>query len=85
MGMQSQRPVEVQTVILRKHLHELTESFMIPLERYLASLMPLQKNICPCKVKSFLLIHNEISFDRARFQLLSVIVCKIGCAITKTV
>ncbi|CAL8129641.1 unnamed protein product [Orchesella dallaii] len=49
MGMQSQRPVEVQTVILRKHLHELTESFMIPLERYLASLMPLQKNICPCK------------------------------------
>lgn len=48
--MQSQRPVEVQTVILRKHLNELTESFMIPLERYLASLMPLQKNICPCKV-----------------------------------
>jgi hypothetical protein len=50
LGMQSQRPGEVQTVILRKHLRELTESFMIPLERYLASLMPLQKNICPCKV-----------------------------------
>jgi hypothetical protein len=49
MGMQSQRPEEVQTAIIRRHLHELTESFMIPLERYLASLMPLQKNICPCK------------------------------------
>jgi len=50
MGMQSQRPGSVQTVILRKHLQELTESFMIPLERYVASLMPLHKKISPCKV-----------------------------------
>ncbi|CAG7664882.1 unnamed protein product [Allacma fusca] len=49
LGMQSQRPGEVQTAILRIHLQELTESFMIPLERYLASLMPLQKNISPLK------------------------------------
>jgi hypothetical protein len=28
----------------------LTQSFMIPLERYMASLMPLQKNISPYKV-----------------------------------
>ena len=55
--MQSQRPAEVQTVILRKHLHELTESFMIPLERYLASLMPLQKNICPCKVMKITIVY----------------------------
>ena len=50
LGMQSQRPGEVQTAILRIHLQELTESFMIPLERYMASLMPLQKNISPLKV-----------------------------------
>jgi len=47
--MESQRPGTVQTAILRRYLHELTESFMIPLERYMASLMPLQKNICPGK------------------------------------
>jgi hypothetical protein len=33
----------------------LTQSFMIPLERYMASLMPLQKNISPYKVSVFLL------------------------------
>lgn len=48
-GVQTGRPVEVQTALLRRHLLELTQSFMIPLERYVASLMPLQKNICPYK------------------------------------
>lgn len=51
-GIQTKRPGEAQTVLLRRHLIELTESFMIPLERYIASLMPLQKNISPFKVKN---------------------------------
>lgn len=48
-GIQTKRPGEVQTALLRRHLLELTQSFMIPLERYMASLMPLQKNISPYK------------------------------------
>lgn len=44
-GMKKKRPAEVQSAILRRHLLELTQSFMIPLERYMASLMPLQKDI----------------------------------------
>lgn len=49
-GIQTKRPREVQTALLKRHLMDLTESFMIPLERYIASLMPLQKNISPFKV-----------------------------------
>lgn len=49
-GVQTKRPGEVQTALLKRHLIELTESFMIPLERYIATLMPLQKNISPFKV-----------------------------------
>ncbi|XP_059488518.1 protein DENND6A isoform X2 [Neocloeon triangulifer] len=48
-GTQTKRPCEVQNAILKRHLLELTQSFMIPLERYMASLMPLQKNISPYK------------------------------------
>ncbi|KAG7199940.1 hypothetical protein KM043_014376 [Ampulex compressa] len=48
-GIQTKRPGEAQTALLKRHLIELTESFMIPLERYMASLMPLQKNISPFK------------------------------------
>ncbi|KAL5014632.1 hypothetical protein ScPMuIL_008902 [Solemya velum] len=48
-GMQSKRPVEAQNAILRRYFLELTQSFMIPLERYVASLMPLQRNISPHK------------------------------------
>lgn len=44
-GVKKQRPPQVQTAFLRRHLLELTQSFMIPLERYMASLMPLQKDI----------------------------------------
>lgn len=50
-GIQTKRPSEVQTALLKRHLTELTESFMIPLERYIATLMPLQKNISPFKVE----------------------------------
>lgn len=49
-GVQTKRPGEVQSAILRRHLLELTQSFMIPLERYMGTLMPLQKNISPYKV-----------------------------------
>lgn len=52
-GVQTKRPGEVQTALLRQHLTELTESFMFPLERYIASLMPLQKTISPFKVLNF--------------------------------
>lgn len=48
-GIQTKRPGEVQTALLKRHLLEVTQSFMIPLERYMASLMPLQKNISPYK------------------------------------
>ncbi|XP_045512422.1 protein DENND6A [Pieris brassicae] len=46
-GIRTDRPSEVQTAMVKRHLLELTQSFMIPLERYMASLMPLQKNISP--------------------------------------
>lgn len=49
-GIQTKRPRQVQTALLKRHLIDLTESFMIPLERYIATLMPLQKNISPFKV-----------------------------------
>ena len=39
-----------QSALLRRHFLELTQSFIIPLERYLAGLMPLQKCISPLKV-----------------------------------
>ncbi|XP_052862590.1 heat shock 70 kDa protein [Anopheles cruzii] len=47
LGMKTERPLSVQSALLRRHLLELTQSFMIPLERYMASLMPLQKDISP--------------------------------------
>ncbi|XP_034719958.1 protein DENND6B-like [Etheostoma cragini] len=48
-GIQRKRPPEVQTSILRQHLLELTQSFINPLERYMASLMPLQRSVTPWK------------------------------------
>ena len=48
-GIDSQRPSEVQSALIRRYFLELTQSFLIPLERYLASLMPLQKNVSPFK------------------------------------
>lgn len=49
-GVSFNRPDEAQSALLRKHLLELTHSFMYPLERYIASLMPLQKDISAFKV-----------------------------------
>ncbi|XP_024593348.1 protein DENND6B isoform X3 [Neophocaena asiaeorientalis asiaeorientalis] len=48
-GLQKKRPSDVQTALLRQHLLELTQGFIIPLEHYMASLMPLPKSITPWK------------------------------------
>ncbi|XP_061662294.1 protein DENND6B isoform X5 [Syngnathoides biaculeatus] len=48
-GIQRRRPSEVQSAILRRHFLELTQSFIIPLERYMSSLMPLQRSVTPWK------------------------------------
>uniref|UniRef100_A0A8C5JZF2 DENN domain containing 6B n=1 Tax=Jaculus jaculus TaxID=51337 RepID=A0A8C5JZF2_JACJA len=48
-GVQKKRPWDAQSALLRRHLLELTQSFIIPLEHYMASLMPLQKSITPWK------------------------------------
>ncbi|XP_059793236.1 protein DENND6B isoform X4 [Balaenoptera ricei] len=48
-GLQKKRPSDVQSAVLRRHLLELTQSFLSPLEHYMASLMPLQKSITPWK------------------------------------
>ncbi|XP_065166347.1 protein DENND6B [Atheta coriaria] len=61
-GINLKRPSEVQTALLRKHLLELTHSFMIPLERYMASLMPLLKNISPFKAAPMPLPFNPDQF-----------------------
>ncbi|KJH48866.1 hypothetical protein DICVIV_04992 [Dictyocaulus viviparus] len=47
--LKGDRPSEIQCSILRRHFLELTQSFMIPLERYLSSLMPLRKEMSPFK------------------------------------
>lgn len=49
-GAQTRRPNQVQSALMRRHFLELTQSFIIPLERYFARLMPLQKSISPYKV-----------------------------------
>ncbi|XP_034948891.1 protein DENND6A [Chelonus insularis] len=61
-GIQTKRPREVQTALLKRHLMDLTESFMIPLERYIASLMPLQKNISPFKATPIPQLFNPDDF-----------------------
>ncbi|XP_003747684.1 protein DENND6A [Galendromus occidentalis] len=61
-GIQLKRPTEVQSVLLRRYFLELTQSFMIPLERYMASLMPLQKNLSPYKGTPLLKPFNPDDF-----------------------
>ncbi|XP_069855872.1 protein DENND6B isoform X2 [Dipodomys merriami] len=48
-GVHKKRPWDAQSALLRQRLLELTQSFIIPLEHYMTSLMPLQKNITPWK------------------------------------
>ena len=63
-GIESGRMPEVQNVILSKYFQELTQSFLIPLERYLTSLMPLQKNISPYRALPLLAPFNPDDFLR---------------------
>ncbi|XP_009089305.2 protein DENND6A isoform X1 [Serinus canaria] len=74
-GVQQKRPTEAQSVILRRYFLELTESFIIPLERYVASLMPLQKCISPWKSPPQLRQFSQDDFmktlDKAGPQLTS--------------
>ncbi|KAG8518006.1 Protein DENND6B [Galemys pyrenaicus] len=49
-GLQKKRPPDAQTALLRRHLLELTRSFLAPLEHYMASLMPLRRSVVPWKV-----------------------------------
>ena len=58
-GLQLKRPVEVQTALLRRYFLELTQTFMIPLERYLAGLMPLARTISPYRAPPKVLHHVE--------------------------
>nr|XP_028603077.1 protein DENND6B isoform X3 [Podarcis muralis] len=48
-GIHKKQPSDAQSALLRRHLLELTQSFIIPLEHYMASLMPLQRAITPWK------------------------------------
>uniref|UniRef100_UPI00398F8771 DENN/MADD domain containing 6Aa isoform X3 n=1 Tax=Pristiophorus japonicus TaxID=55135 RepID=UPI00398F8771 len=61
-GIQQKRPSEAQSAILRRYFLELTQSFIIPLERYVASLMPLQKSISPWKSPPQLKAFSEEEF-----------------------
>ncbi|XP_035280338.1 protein DENND6B [Anguilla anguilla] len=76
-GIQRKRPSEAQSAILRRHLLELTQSFIIPLERYLASLMPLQKSVTPWKTPPQIRPFSQEEFmgtlDHAGPQLTSVL------------
>ncbi|KAM8909088.1 protein DENND6B isoform 1-T1 [Spinachia spinachia] len=76
-GIQRKRPPEVQSAILRRHLLELTHSFIIPLERYMASLMPLQRSVTPWKtppqVRPFSQDEFMSTLDHTGPQLTSVL------------
>lgn len=49
-GVKLKRPNFVQTLLIQRHFHELTQSFLFPLERYLSLLMPLKREINPFKL-----------------------------------
>uniref|UniRef100_A0A672LNE1 Protein DENND6A-like n=1 Tax=Sinocyclocheilus grahami TaxID=75366 RepID=A0A672LNE1_SINGR len=61
-GVQQKRPSAAQNAILRRYFLELTQSFIIPLERYVASLMPLQKSISAWKSPPQLRPFNQEEF-----------------------
>ncbi|XP_069764404.1 protein DENND6B isoform X5 [Narcine bancroftii] len=76
-GIQRKRPSEVQSAIVRRHLLELTQSFIIPLERYVASLMPLQRTITawknPPQIRPFIQEEFMKTLEHAGPQLTSVL------------
>jgi len=56
------RPIGIHNSMIKKFVEELTQSFMIPLERYIGSLMPLQRSISPWKTPPCLQNFNEEEF-----------------------
>ncbi|XP_053572599.1 protein DENND6B-like [Bombina bombina] len=48
-GLQKKSPSSTLSALLRKHLYDLTQSFILPLERYMGSLMPHHSSITPWK------------------------------------
>ncbi|KAM4602306.1 protein DENND6B, partial [Discoglossus pictus] len=48
-GLQKKLPSSTLSSLLRKHLFDLTQSFILPLERYLGSLLPHHSSITPWK------------------------------------
>uniref|UniRef100_A0A3B4AAN9 UDENN domain-containing protein n=1 Tax=Periophthalmus magnuspinnatus TaxID=409849 RepID=A0A3B4AAN9_9GOBI len=76
-GIQRKRPSEVQSAILRRHLLEVTQSFIIPLERYMASLMPLQRSVTAWKTPPQIRPFNQDEFmatlDHSGPQLTSML------------
>merc|ERR1712020_434213 len=76
-GVQLKRPNAVQSAPIRRHFLELTQTFMIPLERYLASLMPLARNISPYraapKVKPFIIDDFLRSLESGGPQLTPIV------------
>ncbi|CAL9682608.1 unnamed protein product [Knipowitschia caucasica] len=76
-GIQRKRPSEAQSAILRRHMLELTQSFIIPLERYMAGLMPLQRSVTPWKSPPQIRPFNQDEFiatlDHSGPQLTSML------------
>ena len=74
-GVQLKRPAEVQSALIRRHYLELTQTFMIPLERHIAGLMPLARNISPYRavpdVKTFSIDDFIASLESGGPQLTS--------------
>ena len=64
-GVQLKRPNAVQSALIRRHFLELTQTFMIPLERYIASLMPLAKNVSPYKAAPQVRTFNDEEFIKS--------------------
>jgi len=67
-GVQLRRPAEVQTALLRRYFLELTQTFLIPLERYLAGLMPLARTISPYRAPPKVKPFNSDDFIRSLEQ-----------------
>ena len=63
-----QRPDTVQNVLLRRFFLELTQSFIIPLERYFCSLLPLRKYYHPNRDPPVLKQFNEDDFFKTLDQ-----------------
>lgn len=56
------RPDNIQTALIRRWLVELTQSFFMPLERFLVQLMPLHSSISPFKSPPVLPSFDQNSF-----------------------